>query len=171
MAGDRWWAFSNENGWIVIDREWPDNEPASPDPWVIVRCSDWALFTEVRSSFPPPGYEYAPRYLSSLPEQKRKEAQAVLASLEEEYSERREDLQTALIRERHQEYNKSRNQEIRGIRQSYRERRVTHCWNCRRYLDSAIHWLCIRCGWIVCWHCGACGCGCPYRAKRSSPVS
>ena len=37
-------------------------------------------------------------------------------------------------------------------------RRVTHCWRCKRGLDSAMHRGCTQCGWIKCWHCAECGC-------------
>lgn len=37
--------------------------------------------------------------------------------------------------------------------------RVTHCYNCKRGLDSRQHAKCSRCGWITCPGCGACGCG------------
>ena len=37
--------------------------------------------------------------------------------------------------------------------------RITHCYNCKRGLDSRAHARCSRCGWIVCPSCGSCGCG------------
>jgi hypothetical protein len=43
-----------------------------------------------------------------------------------------------------------------------RNRRVTHCWACKRDLDSEIDFECIACGWILC-KCGACGC--PYNGR------
>lgn len=38
-------------------------------------------------------------------------------------------------------------------------RRVTHCRNCGKSLDSASHSRCRRCNWIVCPSCRTCGCG------------
>lgn len=38
-----------------------------------------------------------------------------------------------------------------------RRRRITHCFNCKRHLDSVDFSLCESCGWIRC-SCGACGC-------------
>jgi len=37
--------------------------------------------------------------------------------------------------------------------------RETHCYSCKKYLASAIHFSCGSCQWIVCPNCGACGCG------------
>ena len=36
--------------------------------------------------------------------------------------------------------------------------RVTHCYNCRKHLDSTVDVECVACSWILC-NCGACGCG------------
>lgn len=38
-------------------------------------------------------------------------------------------------------------------------RRVTHCYKCQQSLDSLYMEICPKCGWIICPHCGACGCG------------
>lgn len=45
------------------------------------------------------------------------------------------------------------------LRESKKSRhRVTHCYNCDRYLESGLFLECSICGWLVC-SCGACGCG------------
>jgi hypothetical protein len=36
--------------------------------------------------------------------------------------------------------------------------RVTHCYSCKKKLDSHFHIECNACGWLIC-ECGACGCG------------
>ena len=48
----------------------------------------------------------------------------------------------------------------RGVRPSsgIKERRVTHCYDCKGHLDNRIDTECVACGWILC-DCGACGCG------------
>ena len=39
-----------------------------------------------------------------------------------------------------------------------RQHRVTHCYSCKRHLDSKVFLECSACHWIICG-CGACGCG------------
>ena len=40
--------------------------------------------------------------------------------------------------------------------------RVTHCWSCKSSLDNRVHSEHVTCGWIICFRCGACGCGYKY---------
>jgi ferredoxin len=40
------------------------------------------------------------------------------------------------------------------------ERRVSHCWKCKKTVDSEQHNKCGTCGWIIC-RCGACEKNCP----------
>ena len=37
-------------------------------------------------------------------------------------------------------------------------RRVSHCYACKTTVDNSYDLECARCGWIICGHCGACGC-------------
>ena len=37
-------------------------------------------------------------------------------------------------------------------------KRITHCWGCKRNLDSVNYEICSKCKWIKCG-CNACGCG------------
>jgi hypothetical protein len=41
---------------------------------------------------------------------------------------------------------------------STKEHRNTHCYLCKKTLDSSSHIECSVCGWLIC-ECGACGCG------------
>jgi hypothetical protein len=36
--------------------------------------------------------------------------------------------------------------------------RSTHCYSCKRNLNSGSHSQCGNCGWLTCPNCGACGC-------------
>lgn len=45
-----------------------------------------------------------------------------------------------------------------GVSVSAKHSRLTHCYDCKNYLDSSIDIECNTCGWILC-RCGACGCG------------
>ena len=47
------------------------------------------------------------------------------------------------------------------------ERRVTHCWKCKKTVDSGRHHKCEICGWIIC-RCGACEMNCPGGAGARS---
>lgn len=47
----------------------------------------------------------------------------------------------------------------RGVRdRGTKERRFTHCYDCKRKLETDLNSDCMSCGWLVC-SCGACGCG------------
>jgi hypothetical protein len=48
--------------------------------------------------------------------------------------------------------------EYKGVREPTQPRRITHCYQCRRPLDSEVDLECAACAWILC-SCGACGCG------------
>ena len=37
-------------------------------------------------------------------------------------------------------------------------RHVSHCYACKTTVDNSHDLECARCGWIICGHCGACGC-------------
>ena len=46
-------------------------------------------------------------------------------------------------------------------------KRVTHCYQCKKNLDSVNFSICEKCGWIRC-QCGACGCGYErYQARKN----
>ena len=47
----------------------------------------------------------------------------------------------------------------------YNERN-THCWGCRRHLNSKDHEICPLCGWIICPDCGACKQHCNHEKIR-----
>ncbi len=36
--------------------------------------------------------------------------------------------------------------------------RVSHCYACKTTVDNSYDLECAGCGWIICGHCGACGC-------------
>jgi len=50
---------------------------------------------------------------------------------------------------------------ITGVNKPFRPDRRTHCWNCKDLrLDSAVHEVCKKCGWIKCPTCGRCSPSC-----------
>jgi hypothetical protein len=45
-----------------------------------------------------------------------------------------------------------------GVRSAYdKKHRTSHCWSCKKPLDSTVALECIACTWMLC-KCGACGC-------------
>jgi hypothetical protein len=66
-----------------------------------------------------------------------------------------------LMRELHRNLLARAGIEYQGVREdagsrSYKHRR-SHCWHCKKHLDTAVDMECVACGWMLC-HCGACGC-------------
>jgi uncharacterized small protein (DUF1192 family) len=61
---------------------------------------------------------------------------------------------------RHRAFLEKGGQQYSGvrIRPNSSPQRITHCWSCKRHLDSSIDLECVACNWILC-DCGACGCG------------
>ena len=50
--------------------------------------------------------------------------------------------------------------ESSGSEEEHDDRRVDHCWSCKRALDSDVDQKCETCGWMICPDCGACKQGC-----------
>lgn len=77
--------------------------------------------------------------------------------LEKERQERLEKQRQETL-EAHKQFLKSRNLECHGVQvATARQRRVTHCWNCKGHLDNSVDLECSACSWILC-RCGVCGC-------------
>ncbi|MEM0516714.1 hypothetical protein WCN91_15070 [Pseudoalteromonas sp. YIC-827] len=49
--------------------------------------------------------------------------------------------------------------EYKGISHNSRYRRASHCYSCKSLVDNSQDIECKACDWIVCSHCGVCGCG------------
>lgn len=159
-APTRWWAYHEEHRWVVLDREWPGNESGIGCELTFVRCSDWSLFTDSFSSWPSPAYFWAPRKLEQLEDQERLKTQNLLKLYEKEYECRRAQLLRNLVEKRHNDFIKSKGHPpSEGMGRTQREHRTANCYGCNRHLDNAIDYECLKCRWIICWHCGACGCG------------
>ena len=72
---------------------------------------------------------------------------------EEEAIKRRE------VKERHRDFLDKRGLPYEGVSPATgpKVRRITHCFECKKKVDSAINLECNTCKWILC-ACGACGC-------------
>ena len=66
-----------------------------------------------------------------------------------------------LMRELHQKLLAKAGIKNEGVREvpqgQLRRHRHSHCWHCKKHLDTGVDVQCIACGWMLC-HCGACGC-------------
>ncbi len=62
-----WWGYSNEHGWVVLDRSIPSNAPGLGETLLFLRCRDATTYIEKRKRWLPPAYRYAPNYLRDLP--------------------------------------------------------------------------------------------------------
>jgi hypothetical protein len=78
-----------------------------------------------------------------------------LDTLTKEYWEKK----SQAIRNNHSAHLKRYGIASKGTKPRSKQRpvRITHCWSCKKNLDSTIDLECCSCGWILC-RCGACGC-------------
>ena len=88
----------------------------------------------------------------------REEERKKTALLEEEEARRRAEV---WLQERHKQRLSRLGIAYHGVRQASGNSsptRVTHCYVCRKPLNSSVDIECVSCGWIIC-QCSACGCG------------
>lgn len=76
-----------------------------------------------------------------------------------EADRKRRQIEREKVIERHKEYLLAHGKQYSGVTQgSVKTHRVTHCYSCKKKLDSSLHIECNACKWLICY-CGACGCG------------
>ena len=68
------------------------------------------------------------------------------------------------LKAQHRRLLKSRGVEVSEREETLRraasgKHRVSNCYRCKRKVDTDIHYECVRCFWIACPRCAACGCG------------
>jgi hypothetical protein len=183
---DDWWGYSPDNGWIVLDRDDPQNAPGTPFIHLI-RCRDWVTLSVSRVAWNPPQFIFAKNYIKTLrtiEEQKiamqdlqlaqlqflprRLESQAKKLEAErkkleaEEAEKRRREAEDAERMRQEAERDWLRTSGVRITRTS--GVRITHCWNCITDLDSRFLPECSSCKWMICPVCQACGCN--YGGRR-----
>ncbi len=166
-APTRWWGYHKKHRWVVLDRDWPGNAHGRDGVLTLVRCSDWGLFEESYDTWRKSSdYQYAPPYIDTRnTDRARKLARTRLLYLEQEYERRRDALLQQLVHLRHESFLRKARKEMLPappLRRATRAHRTANCWRCSRELDNTVDFECCRCGWIVCWNCGACGCGFGY---------
>ncbi len=85
--------------------------------------------------------------------------QKVKAEIQAKVDNQKAD-ERALLPTRHREYLEELGRVYRGIRpRTTATRRTDKCYACHTFVDNSVDLECIACGWIICSHCAACGCG------------
>lgn len=163
MAADGiWWGFSEQHGWVVLNRNWPLNRHGEfKGKLTFVRCSDWSLIEVEARLWRGPEWTFAPRRLEALSGVELLREKQVLEELTREFESRAEALREQLVELRHGEFLAAHGQPDSNLVRVTTRHRSANCWNCSRGIDNEVNLECRRCGWIVCW-CGACGCGYGY---------
>lgn len=90
-----WWGYSEEHGWVVLDRSLTRNAPGLLEDLMFFRCRDATTFLENRKHWNPPAYRYAPKYVTELSQ----EAAAVAAAEFAAYQARWPEFQAQMQRE------------------------------------------------------------------------
>lgn len=167
---NEWWGYNQINGWVILNRKLTRNQsPISKEhKYVFIRCSDWSQYEDLASNWSMPNYIYGVQYLKQLSAEKIIEVNENLYKIFSYYKENKnyikkeqllneEKLEAQKLQEIHNLYLEARGlpkQEI--IKNKFKNRRTSHCWNCLSTVDSNSDYECKGCGWIICRHCGAC---------------
>lgn len=63
------------------------------------------------------------------------------------------------VQARHKEFLRKIGRPFIGVRfADDSKHRTAHCYHCKNELDNSVDLECMKCGWILCFYCGACGC-------------
>ncbi len=172
-----WWGFSDEHGWIVLDRADPRNVPGSSSVHFYRSSDGWEIALP-RNEWDSPKIRGARNYLGSIANNElRSMAERQLARCREEYQRIQQGRLVRIQRdldEQEQTVLKERNRVVRdkhkrhlvnlGLSGHATTRlsgwiRHTHCWNCKTPISSDVNLGCTVCSGIICHSCGACLCG------------
>ena len=169
IPNDDWWGYSKVHGWVVLDRNIPNNKPNSQDNLVFLRCSDWQHYEDTRENWNNIKlYNGANYFLKSLPNIKMEITASELEDLKrnskknEIYEKLRSQAEKKYLDEvekKHKTFMQSINLSSGLLRKNINGRRVNNCYNCKKTVDNSRDYECVSCNWIICGLCGACGCG------------
>lgn len=168
---NEWWGYSQEHGWVVLDRNIEANQFGTSSQLLFVRCADWSVFKEKRKNWEKPKYISENIFITKLSFDEVKRTIKELTRLKSEYQSKRQSIHAQYsqeprdikaIIEKHNAF-----LELLGKKQgSYKppgqigqNRRITRCYSCKNHLDNVHDLECSKCKWIICENCGACGCG------------
>lgn len=163
---DEWWGFSNQHGWVLLDRNIPNNKTNN---LIFLRCHDWHHFEDTKQNWNNIKlYNGANYYIKFLTNEKKELAITELEKFKgnnkknEVYEKLRSEVEKKSLdklTEKHKKFLEGLNLPSVPLRKNTSGRRVNHCWNCKRPVDNSIDLECTSCDWIVCGSCAACGCG------------
>lgn len=63
------------------------------------------------------------------------------------------------VKELHREYLARKGIRYSGTTTKRSRNRSARCYSCKNTVSSESHVACSNCGWLICDHCGTCGCG------------
>lgn len=94
MPDEEWWGYSQNYGWVVLDRSNPANQLAKSayHPLTFVRCDDWSEFTELKIKWEAPHFLYAPLYIRRLRGSSVRDAKYHLQALKDEWPQQKHRL-------------------------------------------------------------------------------
>ena len=164
---ERWWGVHRTEGWVLFPRDWVANQLAFPlpVPVVFIRCSNWEVFADTYENWRPPSstYTYAHLHLEALEPRARDLERQKWSTLLGDYGDRQMNLARCGLRLRSKlaaaaffERTKRTAEQVKWTRT---RRNSDPCWQCTDRFNGNLHIACIKCGWLVCWNCGGCGCG------------
>lgn len=171
MREDFWIGYSVKNGWVALDRNLPPNHSGSRAELVFYRLNDKLLYKENYSNFEQPEYKYHSIYIESLSEPEKQKAKSELQGIEKtreeikahiklEYdkSVRRKILDDLIYK--HTNHLLAYHLQNSGMTLTTASNKLKHqyCWKCKNSIEKSFY-ECLSCRWLVCTHCGACGCG------------
>ena len=91
-----WWGYSEEHGWVVLDRSLTRNAPGLLEDLMFFRCKDATTFLENRKHWNPPAYRFGPKYITELPQEASAAAAAEVASCQARWPEFQAQMQREL---------------------------------------------------------------------------
>jgi hypothetical protein len=163
-----WWGFNSEHGWVVLDRNIPNNRSGAAESLTFLRGSDWTHYLEKRSNWTPTYYFYEHRYLESL-SHSRVEEKRKLEELKKQYREKKQEYYSIGLNflKIETEPNQTPIFEHGGPLTLTQKpgHRTSRCWQCKERVDNQFDEECDNCGWIICSSCGACSYDCTKTEK------
>lgn len=95
---NEWWGYSQQHGWVVLDRTIKCNTPGARGNLLFVRCNDSQAFDLLFELWNPPQFVFAKQYFASLPTPLQESARQELEKLQARWPKYREALHVEVER-------------------------------------------------------------------------
>ena len=162
-----WWGYCNKDsiGWVLLDRTF--NKPGQPDLY-FVNCQKSEIYKESKENWNNPNfYVFENRFFEKLPQEQQKIFATQLNAFKIRIEEFKESLVVFEGVMKVEQFKKLRKRYFSDlgifdpgeIDKVGKARRISHCYSCKKALDSNFQRACMGCKWMICSRCGACGCG------------